>query len=229
MHLSSLEVRWFWTGNLNTNSGLASVFENFNPVQKRSDVQNVRWSKPRNDLYLAIPSAHDLGIKWREGELQTKGRRALLGEMLFGGRIRGVVEQWTKWTHEGPAVDACFVPLFSSGTQMTITVWKRRALRKVRLDPFGQAEEVLDEHIDRGVNCEFTDLKVNDAPYCSIAFEAFPDDGEMPEQFTHVVTAFLAGFDPKAFDRAESKSYPAWLDQLARGAAAKETSDANAD
>jgi hypothetical protein len=222
MHLSSLEVRWFWAGGLQKHPGLTPVFEGSISVEKRSDVQGVRWSKPREDVYLIIPSADDLGIKWREGELQTKGRRALLGNMLFGDRIRGLVEQWTKWSHEGPVVDASLKPVFSSGDMKTaITVWKRRAIRKVRLDPFGESQEVPEsEHIDRGVNCELTDLKVNGTLYCSLAFEAFPDDSEMPEQFTRLVTGFLIGFDPTAFDDAESKSYPAWLDQLARGVSA---------
>lgn len=104
MHLSSLEVRWFWKGEVETHPGLKSVFERFEPIEKRSDVQDVRWSKARDDVYLIVPSAEDLGIKWREGELQTKGRRAILGSMVFGDRLRGVVEQWTKWSHEGPDV-----------------------------------------------------------------------------------------------------------------------------
>lgn len=223
MHLSSLEVRWFWKGEVETHPGLKSVFERFEPIEKRSDVQDVRWSKARDDVYLIVPSAEDLGIKWREGELQTKGRRAILGSMVFGDRLRGVVEQWTKWSHEGPDVDTSFKPLFSSGdTKTAITVWKHRALRKVRLDPFGHAQEVPDsEHIDRGMNYELTDLKVNGTPYCSLAFEAFPDDSEMPEQFTQLVTGFVAGFDPATFEGAESKAYPAWLDQLARGVSAR--------
>jgi hypothetical protein len=218
MHLSSLEVRWFWVGELQKHPGLTPVFEGCSPVEKRSDVQGVRWSNPREDIYLVIPSAEDLGIKWREGELQTKGRRALLGNMVFGDGLRGIVEQWTKWSHEGPAVDASLKPLFSSCETKTVTVWKRRALRKVRLDPFHESQEVPDsEHIDRGLNCELTDLRVNGALYCSFAFEAFPDDSEMPEQFTQLVMRFLASFDPATFDGAESKSYPAWLDQVARG------------
>ncbi len=220
MRLSTIEVRWFWVGGLDANSELKSVFESIRPIERRSDVRGVRWSQPREDVYLLVPSAEDLGIKWREGELQVKGRRALVGEMVFGGRIRGIVEHWTRWSHKGPAVDASLKPLFTSGDpKTTITVWKRRALRKVRLDPFGRAQEVPDsEPIDRGVNCELTDLKVYGSAYASLAFEAFPDDSEMPEQFSRVVTAFLARFDPTTFDRAESTSYPGWLSQLASSA-----------
>jgi hypothetical protein len=220
MCLSTLEVRWFWSGGLEENSELKSVFESSRPIERRSDVGGVRWSEPRDDLYLLIPSAEDLGIKWREGQLQTKGRRAQLGSMVFGDGIRGVVEQWTRWSHKGPAVDASLKPMFTSADpKTTVTVWKRRALRKVRLDPFGRAQEVPDsEPIDRGVNCELTDLKVGGSAYASLAFEAMPDDSEMPEQFTRVVTAFLAGFDPATFARAESRSYPGWLNQLASSA-----------
>jgi hypothetical protein len=165
-----------------------------------------------------VPLADDLGIKWREGELQTKGRRAIIGNVLFGSGLRGLMEQWTKWSHEGPAVGASFKPLFSTDTKAATTVWKQRALRKIRLDPFGPAQEVPDsEHIDRGLNYELTDLKIGDAGYVSLAFEAFPDDSEMPEQFVQIVTSFLAGFDLAAFDGVESRSYPAWLNQLGRG------------
>jgi hypothetical protein len=49
-----------------------------------------------------------------------------------------------------------------------------------------------------------------------MAFEAFPDDGEMIEQVAQLATAFLGGFDPALFDEAQSLSYPAFLDQLPR-------------
>jgi len=218
MHLSSFEFRWFWNGSLDQNPTLKAAFENVSVVAKRSDVTTVRWGKSRDDVYLVIPSADDLGVKWREGELQTKGRRALLGSVAFGRGVHGAVEQWTKWSHEGPVVDAALKPLFSSAALKTaVTVTKRRALRKVRLDPMGAGQEVPEsEHIDRGVNCELTDIGVNGVSYYSLAFEAFPDDPEMPEQFSKLVSNFLTAFDPAAFAGIQSLSYPAWLDQIAQ-------------
>jgi hypothetical protein len=217
MHLSSLEVRWFWSDSVDKHSRLKATFQNIAPVVKRSDAGGVRWAKPREDIYIIIPSADDLGIKLREGELQTKGRRALLGNILMGENVYGLVEQWTKWSHEGPAVNEAFKPLFNSGkeTKTVTTVWKQRALRKIRLDPMGEIQEVPEnEHIDRGINCELTDLRVNGLCYCSLAFEAFPDDSEMPEQFTQVVTQFVKALDKEIFDGAVSGSYPSWLAKL---------------
>jgi hypothetical protein len=72
------------------------------------------------------------------------------------------MEQWTKWSHEGSAVNASFKPLFSaSGMGTLVKVWKHPALRKVRLDPLGVSQEVPDsDHVDRGLNYELTDLEV---------------------------------------------------------------------
>jgi hypothetical protein len=215
MHLSSLEVRWFWKGKLEDHPDLKSAFEKFNPIPRHRNVGEVRWANPREDVYLVIPTAEDLGIKWREDELQTKGRRAVLGQVLFSNAV-GLVEQWTKWSHEGQTAGAAFQPLFG-GKGSAVKVWKQRALRKVAVDPTEPFEEVLDsEHIARGLNYELTSLKVLDEPYFSLAFEAFPDDSEMKEQFTSLVNKFLAGFKAEVFKGAESLGYPAWLDRLER-------------
>ena len=96
---------------------------------------------------------------------------------------------------------ALALPLSPTADMHPIGLCARIARSEIRLDPFGPAQEVPNsEHIDRGLNYELTDLKIGDAGYVSLAFEAFPDDSEMPEQFVQIVTSFLAGFDLAAFD-----------------------------
>jgi len=99
---------------------------------------------------------------------------------------------------------------------VTASVWKNRALRKVRLDTFtGKAEEVDAEFfVDRGLGFELTDLEVGGKTYCSLAFEAFPDDSTMDAAFTQAVEAFLDGLPALALTTAASESYPAWLGRI---------------
>jgi hypothetical protein len=40
-----------------------------------------------------------MGIKWREGMLQIKGRVEDLGTRHMGTRHRGRVQRWIKWTY----------------------------------------------------------------------------------------------------------------------------------
>jgi hypothetical protein len=99
---------------------------------------------------------------------------------------------------------------------VTISVWKTRALRKVRLDTLtGKAEEVDEKiFIDRGLGCELTELKVAGKAYCSLAFEAFPNDSAMDAAFTAVVEAFVDGLTAFDLTAADSQSYPAFLDGI---------------
>lgn len=88
-----------------------------------------------------------------------------------------------------------------------------RALRKMRLDTLtGTAQEVdAQACVDRGLGIELTDLEVAGKRYCSLAFEAFPNDSAMDAAFTEVVAAFVDGLTACALTAAQSQSYPAFL------------------
>jgi hypothetical protein len=89
-------------------------------------------------------------------------------------------------------------------------------LRKVRLDTLnGKAEEVDAKiFIDRGLEFELTELEVAGKAYCSLAFEAFPNDAAMDAAFTAVVEAFVDGLTAFDLTAAYSQSYPAFLDGI---------------
>ena len=103
-----------------------------------------------------------MGIKWREGELQIKGRVSSLGTQVFCGRHHGVIERWVKWSYAH--LPAPYQRLFLAGQEaglVTAAVRKTRALRKVRLDTLtGQAHEVdVQAFVDRGLSVELSDWK----------------------------------------------------------------------
>ncbi len=217
--LASHEVRWFFEGKSNQHESLTRWFETMAPVtiSKSPEVGPPEWKGrlgDRPDVYLLVPGSDDMGIKWREGELQIKGLVSSLGRQVFCGRHQGEVERWIKWSYKN--TPAAYEGLFGAGEEtglVTASVRKTRALRKVRLDTLtGKAQEVDGKTlVDRGLGFELTDLEVAGKAYCSLAFEAFPNDSAMDAVFTATVEAFLDGLTAFDLAAARSQSYPAFL------------------
>jgi hypothetical protein len=206
--LASHEVRWFFEEGAGSNGS---------PVPKSSGVgmpvgEDRIDGEP--DVYLLVPGSDDMGIKWREGKLQIKGRVASVGTQVFCERRQGKIERWVKWSYSD--MPAAYKRGFVAGKEtglVTASVGKTRAVRKVRLDTLtGKAQEVdAQTFVDRGVGFELTNLKVAGKAYCSLAFEAFPDDSAMDAAFTQAVESFLGGLKELNLTAACSQSYPAWL------------------
>jgi hypothetical protein len=215
--LASHEVRWFFEGKVQQHASLQQWSETTTPFPKRPGVGPPVWQGRRDDqpdVYLLVPGSHDMGIKWREGELQIKGRVSSLGTQVFGSRHQGQVERWIKWLYTH--VPASYQRLFEAGQEtgvVTASVRKTRAVRKVRLDTLTSTAEEVDvqTYVDRGLGCELTELEVAGHAYCSLAFEAFPNDSAMDAAFTEAVAAFLDGLTAYDLTAAQSQSYPAFL------------------
>ena len=217
---ASHEVRWFFDGTSDQYEPLTSWFKTVAPVPNNPGVSPPVWQgrlDGQPDIYLIIPGSVDMGIKWREGELQIKGCLASLGTQVFCGRHQGNVERWMKWSYAN--MPPTYKNLFLTGHEQelrTIAVKKIRALRKIRIDTItGQPEEVKSTtRFDRGLGIELTDLQIEGNAYCSLAVEAFPDDSAMSSAFTEVVEVFLGDLTDIELDAAHSKSYPAWLNTI---------------
>jgi hypothetical protein len=217
---ASYEVRWFFEGQANQHASLKHWFETVVPIPKASGVGAPVWKgrlDEQPDVYLLVPGSDDMGIKWREGELQMKGRLSSLGTHVFCGRHQGKIERWIKWSYANTpeAYQRLFLGAQETGL-VTASVQKTRALRKVRLDTLtGTAQEVdAQALVDRGLGCELTDLEVAGKAYCSLAFEAFPDDSAMDGAFMQAVESFLDGLTGVHLGAAHSWSYPAWLGSI---------------
>ena len=210
---ASHEVRWFFEGNAKQYESLKRWFETVTPVPKNSGVCSPVWDD-RRDIYLIVPGSDDMGIKWREGELQIKGCVSSLGTQVFCGRHQGEVEHWMKWSYAN--TPAAYHRLFLTGKEtglVTVSVWKNRALRKVKFDTFtGKPQEVDAEAVvDRCLGFELTQLEVAGKAYYSLAFEASPIDSAMDVAFNQAVEAFLDGLTEISLTTDDSQSYPAWL------------------
>jgi len=211
--VSSQEVRWFLEGGIEEYPLLRHWVED--------GAVDPRWIGRLGgmpDVYLIVPGASDMGIKWREGQLQIKGLEGALGTQKFAGLHEGKVERWIKWSYEGKSIETAFTPWFTKSYSVAriIEVHKTRCLRKVRISPFAPTPIEMDSKspVDRGGALEVTDLRVNDRAYTSIAFEAFPNDSGMHSDFTGFVNRFLGTLHGVDLDESTSMSYPAWLQTL---------------
>lgn len=222
MPFASHEVRWFFEGQVHQHPALKQWFETVAGLPKNAGAGPPVWKgrlDDEPDIYLLIPGSDDMGIKWREGELQIKGRVSSCGTQVFGGRHQGNVERWMKWSYPDANRLTAYKQLFAAKTEtglLTVPVQKTRALRKVRLDTrIGAAQEVnAQTFVGRGLGFELTDLEVAGKAYCSLAFEAFPNDSAMDAAFTQTVQIFLDGLKELNLAAAGSQSYPGWLGSI---------------
>lgn len=213
---ASCEVRWFLDGDSARHAGIRHWFTECAPYSKEKTVRRPEWRGRLGgdpDVYLLLPDYVNTGIKWREGALQIKGLVAEPGPRCFTDRHEGRVERWIKWTYED-LPRAYQSPPGSNTTDdlVTVSVHKTRALRMFRFDGQNEPTEApMGEFLERGLGFEITDLEVDHERYCSVAFEAFPDDASMPEQFCRAVGRILECLEDISLRIGQSMSYPAWL------------------
>ena len=153
-----------------------------------------------------------MGIKWREGLLQIKGRVENVGPTTFCGKHQGIVERWIKWSYA--ELPEHYRALFEPGQQLsTISVTKTRSIRLIDLQKgVADAEEVdIRTWLDCGISAEITHLAIDGKDYHSLGFEAFPDNATSTEAFNDAVAVFLNTLDEPLLQIEQSMSYAAWL------------------
>lgn len=217
MPFATLETRWFLDGTVEQRQLLKRWFETTVPLPKHSGVKSPVWQARRDgqpDIYLLVPGSDDMGIKWREGLLQIKGRVASHGIHQFSERHQGTIERWTRWSYAN--LPYAYRQLFQTDREtglITVAVHKTRAQRLVRLDTVsGKPVEVdIETTVERSIALELTALEVAGKAYWSLAFEASPSDAAMDAQFIQTIEAFLNTLTEIRLIAMQSLSYPAWL------------------
>lgn len=218
--IATCEVRWFLEGPVSAHPALRQWFESGPSVGTTSTLPPPEWKGRlggRPDRYLLFPGAMDMGVKWREGELQIKGRVEELGAQRFGGEHIGFVERWCKWSYAHiPSLLHSMQMQMTAESKGSVDVHKTRALRTLLIDDAAGTIREVDESVQvtRGINAELTDVRVGDAGWCSLALEAFPDDAALREPFLRGVSQFLSSLDSMLLTSETSLSYPGWLSGL---------------
>lgn len=235
MRLASHECRWFIDGGIGEEDLLRAFRAAGSwtrPVPLEPDPMPTRW---RHDVYALLPGHDDMGIKWRDEtrdgkrriRLEFKGRTEIVGDLALAPGCVGRVERWTKWSYDGATAPRALRQVFASDEAGLVHAFKRRVTRKIRLDAFGNDEEVPPggegSFVDRGLQFELTRVHLDAEDVAdarrqawTLGFEAFPIDTEMHEAFARNVGAFLQDFGTHRLEPARSMSYPAWLGHATR-------------
>ena len=191
----SLEVRWFFPGQLDT--AVAGWFGRF-PAETQS----------REDSYLLDPQLRGLSVKVRGGlALEVKAYRGSPGFLDLPGRARGRMESWQKWSFP-------IAPLRPGNGDLP--GW--RAVRKRRrISRFSSASPVATQAPAPEPWCavELTEVHISGQDWWTLGFEATgPDDllgGALQATAAIVFAQALPG--RVAPGPVESRSYLGWLRQ----------------
>jgi hypothetical protein len=220
MPSSTLELRWFFSGPLEESGSGMEVWFTTRPRYGRSGrATPIAWDPTppawRQDRYLLVPGSDEIGIKWRVGRLEIKGRVSTLRLQMLAPGIAGACEHWLKWSYAGDAIDRRFHDLFENGlARGVVSVEKRRLQRYLNLSSTGTVDEVRpNDRRKRGINIELAEIRVPGPPchlHWSLAFEAFPSE-QVSEFLAQIVASFLAGCPALPLSADQSMSYPRWL------------------
>lgn len=167
----------------------------------------------REDWYLVLPDTDDVGVKWRQGNLEVKKRLNDRGQQRFGDRLEGHLETWGKWSFESPAAVDLSHPV---GVWLAVT--KSRQQQTYIVTAGNQVQAIADPDkratITEGCNLELTKLSVLNQPWFSVCFEAFGRAEAIESTLEQVIYHLLNHENFPALALKDAFSYPAWLKQL---------------
>ena len=172
------EVRWFWRGPIAAPT--QAWFDRLGPAVE---------AETRTDRYLE-PTSDALGVKLREGFVETKRREGRDGRLTLGS-ADAPVETWAKWSF--PRADER-VP-----EERWVSVAKTRRQRQR-----GAA----------GAACvlELATLDVEGETWTSLCLEAHGPDAEARRAaLDEAARAWLSRADAPVLGAAHAMGYPAWL------------------
>ena len=227
---STLEVRWFLSGPpAAIGSALEAWFRGPPPYGGGDPPMPMAWQPAppawRQDRYLLVPGEDDIGIKWREGRLEIKGREAALGHRAFAPKIEGVCERWVKWSYAGAAIEHRFRRLFC-GWRRTRCGDPREAAPPAPSPPRTRAESRSGSMI-RASAVWISNSRRSGSPghqnhtrAALVARLRSLPRATAARQFVQIVARVLDGCPALPLSAERSMSYPHWLlafDQEARG------------
>jgi hypothetical protein len=194
----SLEVRWFFPGQLDT--AVARWFGRF-PAETQS----------REDTYLVDPQLRGLSVKVRGGAaLEVKVYRGSPGILDLPGHVRGCMDSWQKWSFP-------FSPLRQAGDELIgwRPVRKRRRITRFSLasGPIVARGPRLGHHPRCGV--ELTEVRTSGQDWWTLGFEATGPANLLRSALQATAALVFAQALPGSVEPGpdESRSYAEWLCQ----------------
>lgn len=192
------EVRWFCEGPA--------------PEEAHAWFRAVAGAPPletRTDRYVRPVTSEGLGVKWREGKLEVKRLAETVGEERFHVVVAGRVERWRKWSFPlapGASLDR------PAGDW--VEVEKRRRVRYFAAEAEGVRWLESGERSAEACGLELGEVRLGDAVWWSVCFEAFgPDEDALVDRLRRVASHAVAVAEPPTLGAEHALSYPAWLVQ----------------
>lgn len=182
---------------------------------------------PRVDFYVNLGGSTTASVKHRAGRLEFKAMCSPAPAPFAIGDVRGLQNQWVKWSCSYIAREQLDAPLSENGW---LAVRKTRAVRQYTFDaadgvavlPGGAARET-----DYGCDVELTSLRIlpvntvseppadalwEQAPqWWSLAFEAHGRRPQLQRYLHNAAALQLSPPPPLQLDERTSDAYPAWL------------------
>jgi hypothetical protein len=194
----SLEVRWFFPGQLET--AVAGWFGRF-PAETES----------REDTYLLDPRLRGLSVKVRGGvALEVKVYRGSPGLLHLPGRARGRMESWQKWSF--PVASPC-----RDGDDLAGWRPVRKMRRISRFSPAGRPVSAQAPGLGQEPQCavELTGVRTPGRDWWTLGFEATGPDDLLCHALQATAALVFAQALPGSAEPGpdESRSYIEWLCQ----------------
>ena len=194
----SLEVRWFFPGQLET--AVAEWFGRF-PAETQS----------REDTYLLDPQLRGLSVKVRGGAaLEVKVYRGSPGILYLPRCARGRMESWQKWSF--PSAALC-------QDRDNLASWRpvRKRRRITRFSLAGRPVSAQAPGLGQEPQCavELTEVRTSGRDWWTLGFEATGPDDLLRRALQGTAALVFAPALPGSVEPGtdESRSYIEWLRQ----------------
>lgn len=200
-----LEIRWFFRGS--TPPSVESWF------QSRMSFQFRVLAEKCQDVYLRNRD-DGLGLKLRGGSFEIKWRQRYEEFVGAGGRVKGQLEDWTKWSWTAPA-GAVASQIEDSIRYDAHSPWIEVAKERLRLKYVFDENRFtlagLDDWVDRGCAIELTRLRVHDQSWWTLALDIFGSGGEVTMILYHRAETLFTDYPGPELTLVQSYGYPQWL------------------
>lgn len=205
MVFASCEVRWFWPDTIT------------DELQHWFDRQGdgIQESPPRTDIYLNHKDP-ELGIKWREGNLEIKRLDAM--EVIESGHLPSHVGCWEKWSLPLSQAQPVFEQM-ENRADIWLKVHKQRVQRLYSINAEKVQPTKANAQIKEGCNVELAQVRFAGTTWNTLGFEAFSQLNRELVNLRQTLT-HLRWHNVPAIGKARMMSYPQWLvEQVTQGVA----------
>lgn len=198
--LESIEIRWFFKGNLPFNVNWSDDIDSQNNTVES-----------RIDYYLLIPDNDYIGIKLRNSRLEIKWRRKVNEFNSSNLTVSGFSENWLKWDwNNNQSSHTAMDHVFKKNDQNPwVKVHKKRSQKKFNIYD-NKLISISPRELYSDFALEITELVANNQSWWSVSLDSF--SGKENPYFEQIILE-----DPNKTLQSESRKRKfVWISSLVR-------------